>query len=74
MPSYDKRVAELGLELPPAPRPQGVYTPFTFVAPNLLYISGHGGCPDSILSPPDGHALPVRPPSPSCRARWDALL
>ncbi|MEX2112707.1 MAG: RidA family protein [Pirellulales bacterium] len=39
--SADKRVAELGLELPPAPKPAGVYKPVV-VAGNMAYVSGHG--------------------------------
>jgi enamine deaminase RidA (YjgF/YER057c/UK114 family) len=37
----DARVAELKLELPPAPKPAGVYKPVVQVG-NLLYVSGHG--------------------------------
>jgi enamine deaminase RidA (YjgF/YER057c/UK114 family) len=39
--SYDTRVAELGLELPPAPKPVGVYRPL-LIQGNLAYLSGHG--------------------------------
>jgi enamine deaminase RidA (YjgF/YER057c/UK114 family) len=35
------RIKELGLVLPPAPKPIGVYKPLLVVG-NLLYISGHG--------------------------------
>jgi enamine deaminase RidA (YjgF/YER057c/UK114 family) len=38
---YDLRINELGLELPPAPKPVGVYKPVLVVG-NLLYVSGHG--------------------------------
>lgn len=41
MPSIDERIAELGLELPPAAKPQGVYKPVVVVG-NLAYVSGHG--------------------------------
>lgn len=37
----DERLAELGLELPPAPKPMGVYKPLV-VAGNFVYVSGHG--------------------------------
>ena len=37
----DARVAELGLELPPPPKPVGVYKPMLIVG-NLAYVSGHG--------------------------------
>lgn len=37
----DSRIAELGLELPPAPKPLGVYKP-VLVSGNYLYVSGHG--------------------------------
>ena len=37
----DSRITELGLELPPAPKPLGVYKPVLVVG-NYLYVSGHG--------------------------------
>ena len=37
----DARFAALNLELPPAPKPVGVYKPIVLVA-NLAYLSGHG--------------------------------
>src|SRR5207244_12616695 len=37
----DARFAELGLQLPPAPKPVGVYKPIVVVG-NLAYLSGHG--------------------------------
>lgn len=37
----DDRFAQLGLTLPPAPKPVGVYKPFLKVG-NLIYVSGHG--------------------------------
>lgn len=39
--SADARIAELNLELPPAPKPAGVYKPAVQVG-NMLYVSGHG--------------------------------
>ncbi len=39
--SAETRVAELKLELPPAPKPVGVYKPVVIVG-NLVYLSGHG--------------------------------
>jgi enamine deaminase RidA (YjgF/YER057c/UK114 family) len=39
--SYEARLHELGLELPPFPKPQGVYKPLVQVD-NLVYLSGHG--------------------------------
>lgn len=39
--SADARLAELGIELPPAPKPMGVYKPIV-VTGNLAYLSGHG--------------------------------
>ncbi|HVA50716.1 MAG TPA: RidA family protein [Pirellulales bacterium] len=39
--SAEKRVHELGLEFPPAPKPAGVYQPVLLVG-NLCYVSGHG--------------------------------
>ncbi|MEM6363517.1 MAG: RidA family protein, partial [Planctomycetota bacterium] len=38
---FDSRVEALGLELPPAPRPVGVYKPIVQVD-RLVYLSGHG--------------------------------
>jgi enamine deaminase RidA (YjgF/YER057c/UK114 family) len=37
----DQRFEKLGLPLPPAPKPLGVYKPFLKVG-NLVYVSGHG--------------------------------
>jgi enamine deaminase RidA (YjgF/YER057c/UK114 family) len=37
----DERFAALGLELPPAPEPAGVYKP-SLIDGNKLYVSGHG--------------------------------
>ena len=39
--SAEARMAELKLELPPAPKPQGVYKPVV-IAGNMAYVSGHG--------------------------------
>jgi enamine deaminase RidA (YjgF/YER057c/UK114 family) len=36
----EARLTELGLELPPAPEPKGVYRPLVIVG-NLAYTSGH---------------------------------
>src|SRR5437588_1865640 len=47
--SPESRLAELKLELPPAPKPAGVYKPLV-IAGNLAYISGHGPLkPDKTL-------------------------
>lgn len=37
----DEKFKQLGLILPPAPKPLGVYKPFLKVG-NLVYVSGHG--------------------------------
>ena len=37
----EERFAQLGLKLPPAPAPLGVYKPCLIVG-NFLYVSGHG--------------------------------
>jgi enamine deaminase RidA (YjgF/YER057c/UK114 family) len=37
----DERFEKLGLTLPPAPTPKGVYKPFLTLG-NLAYVSGHG--------------------------------
>jgi enamine deaminase RidA (YjgF/YER057c/UK114 family) len=39
--SPEKRITELALELPPAPKPVAVYRPVV-VTGNLAYVSGHG--------------------------------
>ena len=38
----DENFAKLNLNLPPAPKPLGVYKPFLIVD-NFVYVSGHGG-------------------------------
>ena len=37
----DAKLEQLGLQLPPAPKPVGIYNPILIVG-NLDYISGHG--------------------------------
>ncbi|NIP84857.1 MAG: RidA family protein [Planctomycetales bacterium] len=39
--SAEQRLQELGIELPPAPRPAGLYQPIV-VTGNMAYLSGHG--------------------------------
>lgn len=39
--SAESRLAELSLELPPAPKPVAVYKPLVVVG-NIAYVSGHG--------------------------------
>lgn len=39
--SAESRIAELKLELPPAPKPVAVYKPLVIVG-NLAFVSGHG--------------------------------
>ena len=39
--SAESKFTELKLELPPAPKPMGVYKPVVVVG-NLVYVSGHG--------------------------------
>ena len=47
--SAESRTEELKLELPPAPKPMGVYKPMVIVG-NLAYLSGHGPLrPDGTL-------------------------
>lgn len=47
--SAEARLAELTLELPPAPKPVGVYKPLV-LAGQLAYVSGHGPLrPDKTL-------------------------
>jgi enamine deaminase RidA (YjgF/YER057c/UK114 family) len=47
--SADARIAQLNLELPPAPKPVAVYRPLVIVD-RLAYVSGHGPLkPDKTL-------------------------
>jgi enamine deaminase RidA (YjgF/YER057c/UK114 family) len=47
--SAESRLSELGIELPPAPKPVGVYKPCVVIG-NLAYLSGHGPLrPDKTL-------------------------
>jgi enamine deaminase RidA (YjgF/YER057c/UK114 family) len=47
----EQRLSELGLTLPPPPKPAANYIPFRF-AGNLLYLSGHGPVrPDGSVKP-----------------------
>ena len=47
--SYDAKLTELNLELPPPPKPGGIYSPVVRVD-NMLYVSGHGPLlPDGTL-------------------------
>src|SRR2546430_10313082 len=47
--SPEHRIAELKLELPPAPKPVAVYKPLV-LAGNMAYVSGHGPLkPDKTL-------------------------
>ncbi|MGE0607763.1 MAG: RidA family protein [Pirellulales bacterium] len=39
--SAEARLADLKVELPPAPKPAGVYKPIVVIG-NLAYVSGHG--------------------------------
>jgi enamine deaminase RidA (YjgF/YER057c/UK114 family) len=39
--SAEAKLVELKLELPPAPKPMGVYKPLVILG-NLAYVSGHG--------------------------------
>ena len=39
--SAESKITQLKLELPPAPKPAGVYKPVV-VAGNMAYVSGHG--------------------------------
>lgn len=39
--SAEAKIKELGIELPPAPKPVGLYKPMLLVG-NLAYLSGHG--------------------------------
>ncbi|WP_247236390.1 RidA family protein [Telluribacter sp. SYSU D00476] len=44
--SAEQQFAKLGLNLPPAPAPKGVYKPCLIVDNRWLYVSGHGTVQD----------------------------
>jgi len=44
--SAEARLAELGIELPNAPKPMGVYKPVV-ISGNMAYLSGHGPLRDN---------------------------
>ena len=47
--SADRRLESMGLELPPAPKPAGVYKP-ALIVDRVCYVSGHGPlCSDRTL-------------------------
>jgi enamine deaminase RidA (YjgF/YER057c/UK114 family) len=49
MSEIEKKIKDLGLVLPPAPKPAGLYKPVLIVG-NLAYVSGHGPLkPDGTL-------------------------
>ena len=39
--SAEQKIVDLGLQLPPAPKPGGIYQP-VLVHDGLAYVSGHG--------------------------------
>lgn len=42
MPSPELNFSKLNLDLPPAPKPMGVYKPMLIVDSRWVYVSGHG--------------------------------
>ncbi|MBA3316320.1 MAG: RidA family protein [Planctomycetota bacterium] len=59
--SYDARLAELGITLPEAPAPAGMYSPVVQVG-DLLYLAGHipttaRGKVGSSITEQEGHAV-----------------
>lgn len=44
--SAESNFEKLGLSLPPAPKPLGVYKPYLIVDERWLYVSGHGTVQD----------------------------
>lgn len=71
----DARFAALNLELPPAPKPVGVYKPLVVVG-NLAYLSGHGPLlPDkSLITGKVGSDLNVQQAKLAARQVGLALL
>ena len=59
--SFEKRLTELKLELPPAPKPVAVYLPLV-IAGNMAYVSGHGPLkPDkTVITGRVGHDLDLQ--------------
>ena len=64
--SAEARIQELNLELPPAPKPAGVYKPIVIVG-NMAYVSGHG----PVL--PDGTLISGYLPPDQLKARLDQI-
>lgn len=71
----EKRLIDLKLQLPPAPKPGGVYQP-VFVQGNLAYVSGHGPlrCDDSYITGKVGSELEVEEAKLAARQTGLAIL
>jgi enamine deaminase RidA (YjgF/YER057c/UK114 family) len=71
----DERFAALGLELPPAPTPKGVYKPSLIVG-NHIYVSGHGPYKpdDSLITGRVGRDLDVEQAKLAARQTGLAIL
>ena len=62
--SITKKLEELGIVLPEAPSPRGLYSPYV-ISGSLLYLSGTGGLPD-------GQPLPANTDTPLSEGRVGA--
>ena len=73
--SADAKLTELGLRLPPAPKPMGVYRPIV-VVDTIAYLSGHGPFQDdgSLPAGPVGEDLTLEDGYAHARQTGLALL
>ena len=73
--SAEAKIKELQLELPPAPKPGGIYKPLVIIG-NLAYLSGH--CPlqtdDSMLTGRVGEDLDLQAGYDAARQTGLAIL
>jgi enamine deaminase RidA (YjgF/YER057c/UK114 family) len=71
----EARLAELGIKLPPPPKPAGVYKPVVVVG-NLAYVSGHGPLKDdgSLITGKVGQGLDQKAGYDSARQTGLAIL
>ena len=71
----EQRLIELKLQLPPAPKPGGVYQP-VFIQGNIAYVSGHGPLrdDDSYITGKVGSELDVEEAKLAARQTGLAIL
>jgi enamine deaminase RidA (YjgF/YER057c/UK114 family) len=73
--SAEARVSELKLELPPAPKPVGVYKPLVIIG-ETVYVSGHGPlqCDGSLIQGRVGADLTLEEGKAAARQTGLAIL